>query len=361
MKGRGGDIVLAAVLALVGYRLLAAPAACANDIRIGIAACTQQIIPSLFAFMILAELLVRTGTYRLIGRPFRGLARCVFRLSEGEFSIFLVSQLAGYPVGCTMLAAAVQSGDLPPARARRLVLFCFAGGPAFLINLVGIPVYGSTTAGWLIYAASVGANLVLALLLRKREPAPELSARPQPWQTALVAGTRSAAKNLFGICAMVLMTDALLGVLRPLRPAWLATQIGVPKAFADGATAAIFEVSHIADFPFGRCDALPLLAGLSAFGGLCVALQLFALGGTWFPAARFVLVRGIAGVLAGLICYAAAPAVMADYTAQTWTGTVRAATSDVPFVSVLLLLMGAMVLYQAEGIARQRKTAANQS
>ena len=161
---------LPAVLCLGAWGLLRYPEQTADAVREGIQLCLNQIIPSLYGFLILTGVLLRTGLHQRLGGLFRPFARHVLHMTEGEFSIFLCSQLAGYPVGVQMLSELVRQGEIPPRRAARLAGICFGSGPAFVLSLVGTCLYPHTPAGSLLLVSGILGNLILAILLRQDKP-----------------------------------------------------------------------------------------------------------------------------------------------------------------------------------------------
>ena len=76
----------------------------AEGVRVALMRCLNVMIPSLFAFLAAAEMLVRGGAYIHLSRPLRPLSRLMGM--PGELgAVFLLSNVAGYPAG----AAAIKS------------------------------------------------------------------------------------------------------------------------------------------------------------------------------------------------------------------------------------------------------------
>ena len=103
MRQSTHNLCLLTGLCIAGWALLRHGAAAAEAIRTGIQVCMLQIIPTLYGFLILTGVLLRMGLHQKLGRLFRPIAWHVLHMTEGEFAVFLCSQLAGYPVGVQLL------------------------------------------------------------------------------------------------------------------------------------------------------------------------------------------------------------------------------------------------------------------
>lgn len=333
------------LILLVTVRILQDPSAFSDAIRDGLAACANHIIPSLFALMAISEILVRSGTYQLIGIPFRGIARRLFHMTDAESAVFLISQFAGYPVGLAMLGSAVKSGAISITRARRMSLYCFGAGPAFTVSLIGIGIYGDPVAGWVIYGANVAMNLLLAAVLRN--PSSEEANQPccsMPFSEALVTGTRKASVNLFQICTLMLIMKVILTAAMPL----------LPRGEVRVLIAACAEISQIIDVPRYQTLLIPMISALTAFGGICVLFQLQGLGGACFRVKPFLAARICASAGSYLICRALTPIVLRDYTAPVFSGSFHATKSEHPMLSVILVLMTAMLALEWKRVERKK-------
>ena len=333
------------VILLVTGRILQDPGMFSDAVRDGLMTCTEHMIPSLFALMAISEILVRSGLYQLIGIPFRGVARHIFHMTDAESAVFLISQFAGYPVGLSMLSSAVKSGAICKARARRMSLFCFGAGPAFTVSLIGIGIYGEPVAGWLIYGANVGMNLLLAIVLRS--PVSEetkQSGCALPFSEALITGTRKASVNLFQICALMLMMKVLLTAAMPV----------LPRGEVRVLIAAFTEISQVISFPRYQTLLIPLIASLTAFGGICVLFQLRSLGGDCLHIQSFLAARLFAAIGSFLICHVLTPIVLHDYTTPVVSGSFHAARSEHPMLSVVLVMMSAMLVLEWKRIERKK-------
>ena len=279
--------------------------------------CLTVLIPSLFGCMVISNLLCTGGTGEALGRCFRHTA-AFFRMTPAVFSIFLISQLAGYPVGTLLLRRAADAGDISAQDAARLSCVCYGGGPAFLVGLAGKQLFGSTAAGICIMCACIAANSCMAFLLRpknKAVPTPETAHTEYGISAQTLTDAVSAAmRSLAQICAMVLLFGliqcilSMLGVSAAIGK--LTASAGIPAQTAEAMLGCFMDVTQL--HALFRCGLsfqmlLPITAGLLSFGGCCVQLQCVALGVRALHPARLFCIRLAAGLLTALLTYLLLP------------------------------------------------------
>jgi len=195
----------------------------------GLLLCARTVIPSLFPFMVLSELIVAGGFGRaMLRRVSRPLER-LLALSEAGCCAFLLGLVCGFPIGARCAVSAYDRGEMTRSECERVL--CFSGAPssAFLISAVGVSLWENRTFGIALYAAVVLSSLLTALLLarlQKNGSASRVDARPlSPAPTLRGASlfahaVRSATDGILSVSAYVVFFSALTGtielVLAPL-------------------------------------------------------------------------------------------------------------------------------------------------
>lgn len=273
--------------------------------------CLEVLIPSLFGCMAAANLLQRSGAAALLGTWFRRFGRLLHMTPE-QTGIFLISQLAGYPVGALLLRQAAKRDACAPHQAARLSLVCFGGGPAFFAGLVGAQVLGSPAAGWAMLLSCFLANCLTAALLLHRFPCPD-SAGSVPVHcsadaAALTGAVSDTVHSLAQICGIVLLFGIItLGAERsgliPLLGR-IGAAAGIPANCTRACTAALLDVTQI--IQIAGCGLryevlLPLTAGLLSFGGICVHCQCLAVSDGFLSGRALFAARLFSAALAALL------------------------------------------------------------
>lgn len=302
--------ILSAAAVLCGALLLIEPASIAAAVGAAVNTCLEVIVPSLFAFTVLAVYLQSSGLYRLALLPLTKPLSKLMRLDEELCAVFILANIGGYPVGARLLTTLVDEGRLSEEHAGRLLCCCYASGPSFIVSVVGLQVFGSAAVGMVLFAAGFAASLVIGVFVCRfgeritvvhRETRYDLSA------DSFIRSVMSAARVMLTVCVMIVAFSAVTELL---------SLIGVQNAEAHFFTALGFNENSGAVFPavleISRASALspegiailPLCSALLSFGGVCVILQVAAMTSGKLPLKRFLLSRIPAAALSALFSMA---------------------------------------------------------
>lgn len=327
------------------------------------ALCISTLIPSLYAFTAASKLLIETDTYRLLGRPFSLFSRYVLRMPEELFPVFVISQLAGYPIGASLITGMLESGRITKKQAEELLCFCIAPGPAYIMAISSIAAPDSKGAWISVMLAVTGTNLLAALISAPFRSVPEKfteKIRPKLSAEDITGAARSAAESMTMICGMVLIMAALMGIFSK---AGLLSGISVlisrltvtHPAQIYPFVRSFFEISNLSGVFGDPTELLPLTAAMLCFGGLCVHMQIKAVCKGFSPLKALIL-RIPCAVAAFLICQSLIP--------KFYTVSVIAVSAPVsdeirfsnfsPMLSIILLIMTILILSQ-KNIAKPEK------
>lgn len=292
-------IILAVISLVMAGFLLFEPKIAANAVGTAIEDCLEVIVPSLFAFTALAIFLQKSGLYRVALKPLTFPLSKLLKIDEELCAVLVLANVGGYPVGVKLLSEILGEGRISDKDAERLMCCCFGSGPGFIIGIVGMNVFGSAWAGFLIFIACFASSLLIAAALRTRG---EIAIKPAETRFTLNSASFTdsivtAAKTLFTVCAMIVGFSVVTAFLNT---------VGVNRLFerffADSAIfPAILEVTRIKGMPFSAA-AMPICAALLSFGGVCVLLQIKVLS-NGIPLRKFVISRAAAATISAIIAF----------------------------------------------------------
>lgn len=307
---------------LCAASLIVFSADAAEASRAAVMRCINVIIPSLFAFMAVAEIICRCSIHRVLSKSFDKLAHLLFGMPKGMFPVFVLSNIAGYPVGLNMLAASVKNGYTDRRSAELMAVYCYAGGPSYAVAVVGEAVYGSKAIGLIIFFSSLLTNLVLATIInRVGRIRTEVTGGACPLSGEIFVGSvTSAGENLLKMCGIIVFFSGLTAALRVDK---LIESIA-ERGFITHSTAVLLlsslEISNITDLHPTAFGAVPFAAVVLGFGGLCVQLQLLTVLKGAFSLKFFYLTMPIRFLLnygiSWLLCRAFLPDVLPAYAAD---------------------------------------------
>ncbi len=192
----------------------------------GLMLCAKTVIPSLFPFMVISELIISGGIanklLKKICKPFCKL----FRISADGCCAVLLGMLCGFPIGARCTVLSLEEGKISQEEAERIL--CFSNNPssAFLISAVGGSLWGNSKFGVALYLTVLSASVITGILsahifkhaphakhTQKIEP---LSAPARSSSRVFCDAVRSSVGSMLLVCAYVVFFSALVGTFRYL-------------------------------------------------------------------------------------------------------------------------------------------------
>lgn len=232
--------------------------------REGVELCLRTVIPSLFPFFILSQLL----NSALLENPvplLRPLGRWM-GIPEGAEPLLAVGFLGGYPVGAQCIGAACREGRLSPKDGKRMLAFCNNAGPAFLFGIAAA-LFPKGWMGWALWGIHILSAILTALLL------PGKSRGTVPVNRVGRSGLTEALKKslliMAQVCGWVVLFRVVLAFLMHwfgwLLPQWGSVLLAGCLEISNGCCM-LADIQNVG-VRFVFCS------GFLAFGGLCVGLQ----------------------------------------------------------------------------------------
>lgn len=288
---------------LVAFMLLRFPESAGQGISDGIDICLGTLIPSLYPFMVLSSFLVNSTILGGISKVFERLTMKLFALPGICAGTIIMSVIGGFPVGGKMIQNLYEGGEISRSQAQRMLLFCINPGPAFVISTVGLYMLGSKYVGGILFLTQIISVFIMAILSRffcnednyyLQKSVSDALCSPS---LAIVNSVTQASISTLSVCAWVLLFSCIMQLIDILP---LCEEI---KFFS----CCILEVTNACLYSCGTLS-LPIVAGIIAFGGICVHCQIMSaiikttLKLKFFYTAR-VLHTGIAIVVCQALLY----------------------------------------------------------
>ena len=274
----------------------------------GLRLCTQTVIPSLFPFMVVSELLVESGAGEALGKFFSRLMRRIFGLSGAGGSAVFLGSLCGFPIGAKTAVSLYDRNMISKSELEHLLTFSNNPSSAFLINAVGISLFSSRRLGLILYGIVMLSSFVVGFIMRfflKRTDAP---ATHKHYPTGLHPGgiqmftdaVTHAANGMLLICAYVVFFSAITGSL-----SCMIDKFGSLPPTAHALLFGFLElsggVSDAVNIP-NLSTALVAVAVITGWSGLSVHCQIMTLcSGRGISFKPYILAKVSQGILCGVL------------------------------------------------------------
>ena len=179
----------------------------------GLSIGTLSVVPALFPFMVIAELLTNSPTLSDFLKKRGGFFRAVFCLPPIAIIPFFFGCLCGFPIGARATAQLLENKSITKKQAAKLLCFCNNTGPAFVIAGIGLGFLNSVRCGVLLYFSQIIAAAILGIAMRSKDDrfAPSATVAPKGRSIAdAIANSALASVKIIGFIAFFSVISALL-------------------------------------------------------------------------------------------------------------------------------------------------------
>lgn len=293
--------------------LISLPKESAGGVLEGMKLSAIAVIPALFPFMVLSEILYYRENGGWLSRLLDGITKLIFGTGKGFGVVFFVSLLGGYPVGARLLGCQLREGRITPEQQEHYASFLVCSGPGFAVSSVGIVFFRSIQIGLLLYLSQIITVVVMGFLLRfcKRggiQKSVLLQRKRESFIQVLVDSVKSSATACLMIAAFVSIFFAVirifdrLGVFSCVSEALCCIE-GMNESLVRAMLLGLVEVTtgcrELAGI--GGFGAAAAAAFLLSFSGVSIVLQLLAfLSNPCIRFFRFVGFRLLAGLISSV-------------------------------------------------------------
>ncbi len=268
--------------------------------------CGSVIIPSLFPFMVLSELLLLFRIDRLFDKLFGKIFERIFKAPREAISAFVLGMICGFPVGTRLSYSLYEKGKISNDELLHLLLFCNIQSTAFIINTVGATLLESRRAGVFIYLSQIVALVIVGILyprifkIKKSTENTEISTKNMRLSLA-VKLTRSVVGSVTGIlsiCGFLVFFSVLCGICFDI-----TEKLQIPRVIP----LALSSVLEMSCGCIRAAQCLPphqafIFSSMTlAFSGLSLHFQIFSLcKEAKINYGRFLIFKICAAVIAGV-------------------------------------------------------------
>lgn len=249
------------LLAMVCLGLLRHPQAAVQGFTEGVRLCMGSLLPALFPFLVICELLSACSfSFPLL----RTLGRRLGLQNEAAVMALVASWLGGYAVCAKMTAALRQEGRINVRDGTLLLLLGCCSGPGFVVGYLGGLLLHNTSLGLLLYGMQLAANLLAAACCFPFLPPSDISLQTPPADNkvpSLPQAISAAVSSCMNLCGCVVFFRVLQSVLTAFLPL---------PGWTEPFLSALCEIT-------AGCAAFAAVGGWLRLYGICLALSLLGL------------------------------------------------------------------------------------
>ncbi|MBO5883137.1 MAG: hypothetical protein J6Q78_01880 [Clostridia bacterium] len=277
-------IISALMCGFILFLLLKNPAIATASVKKGLSLCVGSLLPSLFPFMIVSELSVKSGLASYPARLLEKPSRKILGMSGDAGCAFVVGTLCGFPIGARMGMSLYEQGKLTLSELTRLVCLSSNAGLAFTVITLGRERLGSTKIGILLYSAIVLSSIMVGVIAKWAFP-PSFSEKASYYlkekktttpsiALLLTESVKSSSLAMLYVCGFVTFFSTVSGSLGAIFKSYFS--------MPDAIISLIFGALELTGGLFSLDTALPhsvllsLYGAILGFSGLSVHFQIIS-------------------------------------------------------------------------------------
>ena len=309
-----------------------------NSAYKGIILWSNNVVPSLFPFLICVEILKKTNVIHIIGKILEPIIRPIFNIpGSGSFAV-VMGMCSGYPVGAKIAASLREENQCTITEGERLLAFTNTSGPLFILGAVGIGMFADNKIGFLLLITHFIAALLVGILFRFYKYTPSQKKADNKYMENTVKNKSSKAIKLsdFGmimgdairnsistlllICGFIVFFCVLGAILdnsgvTKIMSNFISTSFiafGFPQEFVSelsiGCFKGILEITSglklLSGISMEYNTLLPFIAFILGFGGISVHMQVASIvSNTDLSIKPYLIGKMLHGTFAGIITY----------------------------------------------------------
>lgn len=301
----------------------------------GLSLWATNVVPALFPFFVVTELLSNTNIIYYLGKIFHKIMKPLFNVPSESAFPFIMGMISGYPIGGKIVADMRLKGLCTKDEGERLLAFTNNSGPLFIISSVGISLFGDTKTGLLLLCTHILACITVGILLAKLST--KNSTKAQYLSTShtevnqtqelhlkdlgevLGKSIQSAISTILMIGGFVVIFSIIISILGKTQLLnYLSTSfspilkyLGFDQDFAKPVISGIIELTNGVNMISkinvkSMSQNVILTAFLLGFGGISILLQVFSIASkTDLSMKKYVIGKFMQGIIAAFYTFIA--------------------------------------------------------
>lgn len=125
------------------------------------------VVPSLFPFFVITNLLSKTNVVNILGKLLDKIMKPLFNVPGIGGFAFVMGLISGYPVGAKVVSDFRKQQLVTKDEGERLLAFSNNSGPLFILSSVGISLFGDTKTGILLLCTHILSCTTVGIILGK--------------------------------------------------------------------------------------------------------------------------------------------------------------------------------------------------
>lgn len=282
IKSLKSNKLISLLLVIICIFFIIKPNVCSSSCLNAISVWSLKVLPMLFPFFVLTRLLISLADFKpgFMDKFFNK----VYNAPNGSFFVFLLSALAGYPMGAKLISTMYENGKISNKQAEKMLSFCSVSGPMFMIGTVGVAIFNSYKVGLIILISNILACLINGLIYRGKQEKPCINSPIYNHKSnnVLADAVYDSLISILMVGAYIVLSFIFIDVLKELNVLSFICNIcssifRCDKSVVEGILISVVEITR-GNIEINRASIslkmkTILASGVIGFGGISVFMQ----------------------------------------------------------------------------------------
>ncbi|OPF51751.1 sporulation integral membrane protein YlbJ [Clostridium baratii] len=182
--------------------------------------CFRAVIPTVFSFSLICNLLISYNGIDLYSKILGPLLCRPLRLSKSCSFPLVASILSGYPLGAKYSSDLYELGHINKSEYERLLNIASNAGPIFIIGSVGSALLGSPKYGYFLLISSYLSLFFIGLITIKKAPSYKIDKKESSkfqditFGSALDNAIKNAINTTLSVCGYIIAFSVIISIIK---------------------------------------------------------------------------------------------------------------------------------------------------
>jgi len=167
MKRKILNIIIIIITLFLLFQIIIKKSLVFNSINYALSIWVNNLIPTLFPFFIISDILINYKFTDYIPKIFRKICKYLFNINDNMITILLLSIISGFPSNARNTRILYDNGEISLDEANHILIFSHFSNPLFILTTVAIFFFNNKDLGIILLVSHYLSNFILGLLFRR--------------------------------------------------------------------------------------------------------------------------------------------------------------------------------------------------
>lgn len=326
---------------------------CIDAALVGINLIVKTIIPTIFPFSVICNLLISYDGIKLYSKILGPIFCKPLKLSKQSSFPIVASILSGYPLGCKYCCNLYSLGYISKSEFERLLNIASNASPIFLIGSIGATMLGDIRLGFILLISNYFSPIIVGILTMKSiKNIPHMKELKSNsininFGTALKSALDNGVNTTLQVSSFVILFSIIISILKnnnylSIIFSNIESFFNLPQYSLYGLFLGSIEFTNgcklIATLPLTIPFKLAIISFICSFSGLSIIAQISSFISKYnISIIKYSFYKFIQGIISFIVTFIISSIFTFKYTA--YTSTIYSINYNISLVIYLLILL----------------------